>query len=174
MANIYFCGFQGSGKTTCGKELANKMGRDFVDVDDLILERANPQETIREFHARVRDEKFRKIEEEIVLKLVKERNLVVALGGGSMKYESVQKALYKSGSIIYLCLRYEKLVEILQEKISSGIIPTYLNLEKPLESFHSIFLERNPIFLHYASQIVHVENLSIEEIVEKVLVNGLK
>ncbi len=38
-ANIYLIGFMGTGKTTIGKQLANRMNKDFYDIDDIIIER---------------------------------------------------------------------------------------------------------------------------------------
>jgi shikimate kinase len=169
--NMYFCGFQGAGKTTIGRCVAEKLKKPFFDVDDLILERAKSHETIREFHLRVQEAEFRRMEAEIVVELTKKKNSVIALGGGSMTKKETHAALSKSGEIIYLCSSYTSIEEKIKAKIAAGVTPTYLNLDKPLESFTTIFIERNEVFLHYAHRIIHVENASIEQVVEMVL-NG--
>jgi shikimate kinase len=78
---VVLIGFMGAGKTTLGKIVAERLGFDFVDTDDLVEERAcAPISAI----FRDRGEKaFRDIESEVLAELGGRRRLVVATGGGA-------------------------------------------------------------------------------------------
>ena len=82
--NVYLSGLIGSGKTTLGQRLADRLGRPFLDLD-----RELDAELGRSFHALVREQgwlAFREREYEIVKRFAAARNTVCALGGGTVRY----------------------------------------------------------------------------------------
>ena len=73
----------GSGKSTVGRLLAERTGRDFVDLDREIVERAG--RTIPEIFAERGEPHFRDLEQEILLDvLAREDACVIACGGGAV------------------------------------------------------------------------------------------
>ena len=78
--NIVLMGFMGTGKTTVGKQLAERLGLDFVDMDHLIEERAG--KTISRIFAEDGEPAFRRMERELVRELCAREGLVVGCGGG--------------------------------------------------------------------------------------------
>lgn len=84
--NIIIIGMPGSGKTTFGKALAQRLGRDFYDADDVIVEQEG--KTIPELFA-VSEDCFRDAEVRASQSLAEKSGIVVACGGGVVDRKSV-------------------------------------------------------------------------------------
>ena len=81
-ANIILVGMMGAGKTTVGKALANSLGKEFIDSDHEIQERTGVKiPVIFEIEG---EAGFRKRESEVLIELVKKKNIVLATGGGAV------------------------------------------------------------------------------------------
>ncbi len=79
--NITLVGMPGVGKTTIGKGIAAALGREFIDTDDVITERAG-----KSIPAIFQDEgetAFRKLESDVIADITKRSGLVIATGGGA-------------------------------------------------------------------------------------------
>ena len=79
--NLVLTGFMATGKTTVGRILADRLGREFVDTDDVIEARAGP---IAEIFERDGEEAFRELERAVAGELAGRRGLVIATGGRMM------------------------------------------------------------------------------------------
>jgi shikimate kinase len=79
--NVVLTGFMGTGKSTVGRILAELLGYEFVDTDDVIEARHGPIETI--FSERG-EEAFRELEREVARELAERDRLVISTGGRLM------------------------------------------------------------------------------------------
>ena len=77
---IFLVGYMGSGKTTIGSELAEKLGFKFIDTDIYIEEKY--QKTINEIFASVGEQKFREMETETLSEISDLENVVIATNQG--------------------------------------------------------------------------------------------
>lgn len=100
MNNIILCGFMGCGKTTVGRLLAARTGRQFTDMDDWIEQRAGM--TVREIFDRFGEDDFRRREREACRELAGGSGLVVAAGGGALTFPENAAALAATGEIVLL------------------------------------------------------------------------
>ncbi len=98
--NIIFTGFMGTGKTTIGKLLAKKLGREFIDTDDLIEERQGL--TIPEIFEQLGEPAFRTMEAEIANELGQSKGLVISTGGRLMLDPANVEALSATGRVFCL------------------------------------------------------------------------
>jgi shikimate kinase len=80
-ARIVLIGFMGSGKSTVGSLLARRLGRAFVDTDDLVEGRAG--KTVQRIFAEEGEAAFRDAEAEVLRALARRSGIVVATGGGA-------------------------------------------------------------------------------------------
>ncbi len=96
--NIVLIGMPGSGKTTIGTEIANLMGRKFIDVDVTIIEEAGM--SIPDIFAKYGESTFRRYEREQTLKASRKNNCVIATGGGVVKD---RKNYYPLHETSYIC-----------------------------------------------------------------------
>jgi shikimate kinase len=98
--NIVLTGFMGTGKTTVGEIVAQKLGRSFFDMDAAIEHRTGL--TISRIFAQESEPYFRAIERGLCYELALQNNLVIATGGGALIDETNYRALAKAGLIICL------------------------------------------------------------------------
>lgn len=99
MNNIVLCGFMGCGKSTVGKNIARKSGKKFVDMDSYIEEKAGMR--VSEIFERYGEQGFRDMEHEACRELSRERNLIIASGGGALTFER-NVEVFKQNDIIVL------------------------------------------------------------------------
>ena len=98
--NIIFTGFMGTGKTTVGKLVAEKLGRQFIDTDELIEERQGM--SIPEIFKHLGEAAFRTMEADIAQELGKKEGLVISTGGRLMLDPSNVAALSVNGRVFCL------------------------------------------------------------------------
>jgi shikimate kinase len=107
--NVYLCGMIGAGKTTVGRGLARALGREFRDLDQDMDRRLGFS-----FHRLVQDKgwvAFRELEYRICKELARTRHAVVALGGGTVRYEWNMDVLRGTGPFILLETSLETLIQ---------------------------------------------------------------
>ena len=105
--NIVLIGMPGCGKSTVGKILSKMLSKTFVDTDEEIqkITGSTPAEII----TMQGETEFRKIETEILSKIMKESSLVVATGGGVVTQPCNKNILRQNGRMIFIERDIEKL-----------------------------------------------------------------
>jgi 3-dehydroquinate synthase len=114
MRNIVLTGFMGTGKTSVGREVAARLGREFVDLDDLIAERAG--KSIPDIFADDGEAAFRELESEMCRQMAKPTGLVIATGGGAVVDPGNREALEAGGALI--CLEAEP--QVIVARLAGG------------------------------------------------------
>lgn len=114
MRNVVLIGFMGTGKTSTGKMLAQRLGCAFIDMDVKIEEAAGM--TIPEIFERFGEDHFRQLEHELALKLSTRRNAVISTGGGTVKNPANVEALKKSGVMVCLKANVDTVLERTQNR----------------------------------------------------------
>ena len=98
--NLVLIGMPGCGKSTIGKALAEKTGRKFIDVDQLIVNKIGI--AIESIFAEGGEAAFRRLEMEACAGLQQETGAVIACGGGVVTHEENYYALAENGRFIFL------------------------------------------------------------------------
>lgn len=98
--NIYLVGMPGSGKSTLGRRIADKLNRKFMDTDEEI--KMNVQVTPEEIIAYQGEEKLRELEKALLRKLLSTSGLIVSTGGGFPVYNDNMKLMKEDGITVYL------------------------------------------------------------------------
>ena len=130
--NIVLIGMPGSGKSTIGKALAEKLGRYFIDTDDVITEKHG---IISDIFAKNGEAYFRDIETEAVKATAKNGGIVIATGGGAILRKENVTALKQNGVIFFLNRPLDDIIPTSDRPLSSDI-----------ESLRKRFEERYPIY----------------------------
>ena len=107
MENIILIGMPGSGKSTVGAILAQKTGKQLVDADRYLSEKAS--KTIPEIFAEGGETAFRALETAVLSELGKQSGLILATGGGCVTREENYLLLHQNGTIFCLNRDLEKL-----------------------------------------------------------------
>jgi shikimate kinase len=95
---VILIGPPGAGKSSVGKSLARLLQEEFVDTDVVIAAREN--KSISEIFVDQGEPYFRKVEEEVLLDVLKNHKGVLSLGGGAPLSSSAQSAIKESGSTV--------------------------------------------------------------------------
>ncbi len=99
----------GVGKSTVGKDLANKLRMQFKDIDS-IIEKKFSTSIADIFHKRG-EKYFRDIEEKETLNYIKKNNLIIALGGGAFMNRNIRKAANEQCVSVWLDLRPKEIFQ---------------------------------------------------------------
>ena len=118
--NIVLCGFMGCGKSTVGRQLADRLGLTFVDMDTYI-EQADGR-TVSTIFADEGEEYFRRLEHHACRALSDKRDLVIATGGGAVLREENVEALRRGGVLIWLKVDADCVLERLKDDTSRPLL----------------------------------------------------
>ncbi|MFP5263698.1 MAG: shikimate kinase [Blastocatellia bacterium] len=99
-APIFLVGFMGAGKTTVGRALARQLGFAFIDLDEVIEERAG--KSIPEIFSESGEVEFRRRETAAIRSCRDYRDVVIALGGGAYVSETNRDMLRGLGKTVWL------------------------------------------------------------------------
>lgn len=153
--NIILIGMPSAGKTTIGKMLAQRMNKEFVDLDDAIIKKAGM--SIPEIFKVSGEAGFRVIETEVSIELAKCNNKIIATGGGTVKHRVNMYYLRQNGITIFIDRDINKLIS------SDPNRP----LSSSREALQQLYTERSSLYREYASYIA-VNNSDMEETVNDI------
>ncbi|MCH4178949.1 MAG: shikimate kinase [Megasphaera sp.] len=143
-SNIILIGMPGSGKSTFGKALAEKLGRTFIDADDFLVMQEG--KTIPELFA-VSEDCFRDAETRTAKTLAEQENIIIACGGGVVKRPVNIEIYKKTGHIIFV----DRSPERIANDIEIGTRPLLKNGAKKL---YELYHERIQAYRTAADYIV--------------------
>ena len=153
--NIVLIGMPSAGKTTIGKMLENRMQKEFIDLDDIIIEKAG--KSIPEIFEESGEAGFRAIETEAALEVSKLNNKIIATGGGTIKHKVNMDYLRQNGITIFIDRDVDKLIS------SDPNRP----LSKSTDALEKMHAERLPLYQKYAAYVA-VNNSDIESTVTEI------
>jgi len=161
----FIIGFKNSGKTTFGRNLAERLGLNFVDLDEYIEKETGT--SIPEIYIRLGEESFRKLEWKTLKEIVKIENIVISTGGGTPCHCDMMSLMEKHGVVIYLKVSDQTLISRL--KIAAKDRPIVKGKNEDELSQYVSDLRKNCEY-HYlrARYTVDGDNLNIEEFVKKI------
>jgi shikimate kinase len=110
--NIVITGFMGTGKTTVGRLVAEKLSRPFIDTDEEIVRRTG--RSIPDIFAHDGESNFRHIERRMSRFLAAQHGLVIATGGGMLVDESNRDVMLASGLVVCLNAAPEAILQRLK------------------------------------------------------------
>ena len=138
---IYITGFMGSGKTTVGRMVADKLGWAFVDLDTDIEEREH--ETVANIFATRGEAEFRRIETEAIKRWLRKIECgiptVVALGGGAFVQPVNYEILGNNGISVWL----DCSLEVAEARIAEA---DGRPLARDKEAFRKLYSERRTLY----------------------------
>ena len=140
-SNLVLTGFMGTGKTSLGKLLAEKLGRAFVDIDQKIEQDTGL--TIPQIFEKHGEKYFRELEKKVVAEISQRHGLVIATGGGTVKDEENLRLLKNSGVIICLTTEPE---EIFRRTERRGERPVLDSDEDRLQTIKNLLAQRQKFY----------------------------
>lgn len=153
--NIVLIGMPGCGKSTLGKALAKRLGRDFYDADDVIVEQEG--KTIPELFA-ISEDCFRDAEVRASQSLAEKSGIVVACGGGVVKRSENMDIFKKTGTVFFLDRSPDDIV-------SDVDVSTRPLLKDGKKKVYDLYDERIALYRNAADYLVP-NNKTIEEVLD--------
>lgn len=163
MNNIILIGFMGSGKTSCGREVAKLSGRDFCDTDELI-ERQQKM-SISNIFEKYGEPYFRELETALVKSLRGKEIGVLSVGGGLAVTEGNGALLKQIGTVIYLRAGIKCLVERLRGDDTRPLLAGG-TIEEKITSLMKI---RESAYIDASDVIIDTDGFSVEEVAAMIL-----
>ena len=146
--NVFLIGPMGAGKTTIGRHLAALLHKRFVDVDHEIEKRTGV--TIPVIFEIEGEAGFRRRESAAINELTRDRDMVLATGGGAVLLEESRKLLRERGTVVYLQADIETLVERTRRDRNRPLLQT----EDPRGKIVELLRLREPIYRDVAHVVV--------------------
>jgi shikimate kinase len=162
---VALIGFQASGKTTLGKQLAECLQCAFVDTDQLI-EQFHPSLSCREIFQQFGAAHFRDLESQVIASLTYASPFVLATGGGSLVQASNGAILKAHTHLIYLKTSADVLKRRIWQRKS---LPAYFHGDDPEKAFAALYRERVVLYEKWADQTLEMDHLSEEEALKQLL-----
>lgn len=164
MSMIFLIGMPACGKTYWGKQLADRLGYIFGDTDQLIVE--NEGSGVSEIFNSKGEEYFRKLEQKALDRIIdeyKDKDIVVACGGGLPAFEDNLDKIKAHGYVVYLETDINTLAErIKQERYQRPMFANSTNIADTLEALYEA---RMPYYLG-AHLIADVTEITIDSLIK--------
>ena len=159
--NVILVGFMGAGKSSCGRLLARRLKRCFVETDDMIV--ARDGRSIPEIFRAEGEARFRELEGEALEALRLKSGDVIATGGGFACREGRMEALQELGTVVWLAGDLRQLAErarrIGQRPMLDG---------RSFDAIEALYREREP---YYRKAHITVDTVALgpDQIVARII-----
>ncbi len=162
--SIALIGFMGVGKTAVGKAVAERLNKEFIELDALIEQKAG--KTIPEIFRQDGEIRFRELEIEAVKEVAGRENVVIACGGGVVLNRINIERLRKGCLIVYLTAS----PGVILQRISGD------NSERPLVNsgdkasrIRELLRFRQPFYQRAADITINTSRLRVSSVVDKII-----
>lgn len=162
--NIFLVGPMGAGKSTIGRELADRLHLEFFDSDQEIERRTGAD--IAWVFDLEGEKGFRLREESVIEDLTEKQGIVLATGGGSVISAAVRNRLSARGIVVYLETTIDKQVARTQRDRKRPLLQTE---EEPRTVLENLAIERNPLYEEIADVIVQTDDQSAKVVAHKIM-----
>ncbi len=162
--SIALVGFMGTGKTAVGKLLAQKLGKEFVEMDVLIEQKAG--KTIPGIFHQDGEIAFRELEIEATKEVSQRKNVVVACGGGVVLNKISIDRLKKESVVVYLKASSEV---ILRRTSSDTDERPLLKTADKATTVRELLKFRQPFYDRAADITIDTSKLDIDSVVERIV-----
>jgi len=162
-------GYRGSGKSTVGRNLAEKLGRPLVDTDDLVESQSGM--SIKEIFAEKGESWFRDLEARTVCEVAVSaaQPTIVSLGGGAVLRESTQAVLKSAGICVWLSASAEYLHQRIQSDQATQLRRPNLSESGGFAEVSDVLEKRTPIYQKLSDITIAVEGKTPDEICDEIV-----
>ena len=160
--NLVLLGMMGSGKSTIGLLLSKRLNTNFFDIDKIIEREHNMK--VNEIFEKKGEKFFRSLEEKITLSVLKSKNSIISLGGGSWLNEKIRKETNINNNVSFW-LNWDTSI-ILERIKKNNKRPLIKNLND--SEIVKLILKRSKIYAK-ANYEINCNRLTKDKIIKKIL-----
>jgi shikimate kinase/3-dehydroquinate synthase len=162
MTNIAITGFMGTGKSAVGREVARRLGWQFVDMDDVIVERAG--KSIPRIFAEDGERAFRALESQVCADLSAQEELVIATGGGALVNAGNRRVMMHDSTVVCLTAAPDEILR----RVGDDDNRPLLNVPDPRARIAELLDARCAAYQAIPWQ-VETTGLSVAQVAERVI-----
>ncbi|MBN9080428.1 MAG: 3-dehydroquinate synthase [Rhizobiales bacterium] len=166
--SIVLVGMMGSGKTSVGRRLAQRLGLDFVDADHEIEAAADM--TIQEIFARHGEGYFRDGERRVMARLLAEKQRVLATGGGAFMQALTRENISRHGVSVWLNADLDVLARRVRKRTNRPMLHT----TNPEDTLRKLIDERYPVYAQADVSVLSIDgphDVVVDAILEQLETN---
>ncbi|RUM59002.1 MAG: shikimate kinase [Persephonella sp.] len=158
---IYLIGFMGSGKSSVGKLLADRLGYRFIDTD-LEIEKDTGLK-IRDIFKIYGEDYFRDLEKKKIKELSSLDNVVIATGGGLPANKENLKVMKDTGKVVWLNIDFNTFLDRVSGDENRPL------LKEDIDKLKIRFEDRKKFYSQANIKVSNDNSVSIEEVVERII-----
>jgi len=162
-ANIFLVGAMGSGKTAVGRQLAARLGLDFIDSDAEIERRTGVD--VRYIFEREGEAGFREREAEIIDFLTQRPGTLLATGGGAVLDARTRERLRNRGCVVYLRTSVDQQLARTRRSTQRPL----LNNPDPRGTLERLMVQRAPLYGEVADLAVDTDGRKVKTVVAEII-----
>jgi shikimate kinase len=163
--NLVLIGLMGAGKTTVGQTISKRLGRPFIDTDEMI--EAEEGKTVAEIFHDEGERRFRDLEASAVRAVSATRGQVIAVGGGAVLQRSNVTALRSTGDLVLLDAAPEVLAE--RVEVENEVRPLLTGTEDLAARLAELRRTRDADYAIAAHHTIDTEGMQPAEIAAAIL-----
>jgi len=160
--NVYIVGFMGTGKSTVGRIVSNRLKRQFVETDDVIEKKEAMK--ITDIFSKRGEKYFRNIEKKVLRDISTRDNLIVSCGGGLMIDEANVSLMKETGVIVCLLADYKTIYY----RVKKDKTRPLLNVPHPIKKIKELLKVRAP-FYEKADIFIDTTNISPGNVATRII-----
>jgi shikimate kinase len=163
MDKIYLVGYMGAGKTTAAKRLANRLGWEVVDTDDLFEEKYKI--SVCDFFNKYDEPLYRKLESQVLKETESLENTVISTGGGTACYFDNMEWMNRHGLTVFMRISEKAVIDRLLHAKRKRPLSTGKTEAELTEFVQQHYTSRLP-FYEQARITVKSEDLDLENLIK--------
>lgn len=164
--NIVLVGFMGSGKTTVGRELHQRLGYPLIDMDQVIEERAG--KSIPAIFAESGETSFREMETSLLREIIQNagsERRIISTGGGIVGSAENRTLLKHLGYVVWLSAP----IDVILERTGKNRNRPLLQTDDPAEKIRLLMDQRKPLYEEVAHLKLDTSGLDFSELATGIL-----
>lgn len=167
MNSLILIGFMGTGKTTIGKALSQRLQLPIYDLDAIIVQ--EQQMEIGDIFAQHGEAYFRRIEHEVLCRYVQQPDTIISPGGGAVLRAENRAVMREHCYVVSLMARPEVILERVNgETTVRPMLENRAPGQSKLERIEQLLAERMPCYQE-ADLLLDTSDQSVHNLVEEIL-----
>ncbi|MBM4134333.1 MAG: shikimate kinase [Nitrospira sp.] len=162
--NIVLIGYRGTGKSSAGKILAERLGRRLISTDAEVVRRSGLP--IPEIVRQSGWERFRDLESDVCRDLAGQDGLIIDTGGGAILRPQNVTALKTHGTLFWLTAEVATIVGRIG---GDNQRPSLTGIKSFTEEVEEVLRERKPIYEAAADHVIDTDGRSLTDIADAIL-----
>jgi shikimate kinase len=159
--NVTLIGMAGAGKSYIGKQVAQKMNLEFVDIDDVL--EAQYGKSIQEILEEVGEQEYLEREARALVGATEGRdNLLVSPGGSVIYRDDAMEHIRTISKVVYLKVPYE----IIEERKKDA--PPRAVIGLGLKTLRELYDERHPLYEKNTDLVLEIGEMSNDEVIDAI------